>query len=255
MKMRKVDPLRLLAKKGSIFTFEDAKGITGLSADSLKKLIFRLERKGAIERLEKAKYMIIPLGAEKERYSLHEFVIGSLLVKPYSISYWSALNYYGLTEQIPNTVFIQTTSRKKRQNIDIFGVNYRIVRIKEAKMFGIRRKWIEEVPINITDREKTVIDCLDKPQLCGGILEVAKALESSDLREDRLVEYAERIGNSGVIRRLGYLTELLGMNLKLPRVDTRNYLLLDPTMPKNGKRNAKWRLIINISSSELGLDG
>ena len=52
--------------------------------------------------------MIIPLGAEKGKYTLNEFIIGSLLVTPYSVAYWSALNFYGMTEQIPNA---KTASR------------------------------------------------------------------------------------------------------------------------------------------------
>jgi predicted transcriptional regulator of viral defense system len=59
--------------------------------------------------------MIIPLGAEKGKYTLNEFIIGSLLANPYSVAYWCGLDFYGLTEQFPNTVFLQTTSRKKKR--------------------------------------------------------------------------------------------------------------------------------------------
>ena len=38
--------------------------------------------------------MIISLGAEKGKYTLNEFIIGSLLVNPYPVAYWSALNFY-----------------------------------------------------------------------------------------------------------------------------------------------------------------
>ncbi|GAJ16306.1 unnamed protein product, partial [marine sediment metagenome] len=55
---------------------------------SVQKVLYRLQQRGAIERIEKGKYLIIPLGAEKGKYTLHEFVIGSLLVEPYSIAYW-----------------------------------------------------------------------------------------------------------------------------------------------------------------------
>jgi predicted transcriptional regulator of viral defense system len=101
-----------IQNKDKTFTFEEALKISGLPRGSLKKVIYRLEQRGAIKRIEKGKYMIIPLGAENGKYTLNEFIIGSLLVNPYSVAYWSALNFYGLTEQIPNTVFLQTTSRK-----------------------------------------------------------------------------------------------------------------------------------------------
>jgi len=220
--------------------------------DSLKIALHRLEQKGEIERIEKGKYLIIPLGAEKGKYTLHEFVIGSTLIEPYSIAYWSALNYYGLTEQIPTTVFLQTTARKKNQDIKVFGVKYKIIKIKKEKMFVIRKEWIDETQINITDKEKTIIDCLDKPQYCGGIIEVVKALKNNKFDRKKLESYAQRIGNSGVIRRLGYLCEQLNIKIDLPKINVRNYLLLDPTMPEKDTKNARWRLIINLDKKIIG---
>jgi predicted transcriptional regulator of viral defense system len=250
--MRKNNLINSLAKKGNTLTFEDALKVSNLPRESLRVILLRLEKRGIIERIEKGKYLIIPLGAEKGKYTLHEFVIGSTLIESYSIAYWSALNYHGLTEQIPTTVFLQTTARKKNQDIKIFGVKYQIIKIKKEKMFGIKKEWIEETQINITDKEKTIIDCLDKPQYCGGIIEVAKALKNNKFDRKKLEEYAQRIGNSGVLRRLGYLCELLNIKIKLPKLNIRNYLLLDPTMPEKGPKSAKWRLIINLDDKMLG---
>jgi len=202
--------------------------------------------------VEKGKYLIIPLGAEKGRYTLHEFVIGSLLIKPYSVAYWSALHFYGLTEQIPITVFIQTTARKKKRETIVFGVTYRIIRFKEDKLFGVRKEWVGETQINITDKEKTIIDCLDQPRYCGGVVEVAKGLKSGGLNAKKLVDYSQRMGNSGVIRRLGYLCDLLKIDISVPPIRNRSYLFLDPTMPGEGSRNSKWRLIVNLDERIIG---
>ena len=249
----RIDILDRLSKKGATFTVEDALETCDIDRSVLWVILSRLERRGWIERIEKGKYMIIPLGAEKGRYTSHEFVIGSLLVAPYCIAYWSALHFYGLTEQIPATVFIQTTSRKKKQAMEVFGVRYKIVRVKNDKLFGIRREWIEESEVNITDKEKTIVDCLDKPQYCGGVVEVVKALRAGELHKEKIAEYATSIGNSGVVRRLGYLCDRLGLDIDLPPVKTRNYLLLDPTIPKKGSKNAKWKLVINLDCGDFGV--
>lgn len=243
----RISILEELAKKGDTFSIENVLSTTNIQKEVLWVILSRLEKKGWIERIEKGKYMIIPLGAEKGKYTLNEFVIGSLLVNPYSVAYWSALNFYGLTEQIPNTVFLQTTSRKKKQATEVFGVRYRIVKIKEEKFFGIRNEWIENTQVHITDKEKTLLDCLDKPQYCGGVIEVAKALKyGSELDKKKLVDYAQKLNNSGVIRRLGYLCDLFAIDIGIPKIKTRNYLLLDPTMSHKGQKNAKWRLIMNL---------
>jgi len=248
----RIDLIDRLSKRGDTFTVGDALKICDIDRTALWVILSRLERRGWIERIEKGKYLIIPLGAEKGGYTSHEFVIGSLLVDPYCIAYWSALNFYGLTEQIPATVFIQTTSRKKKQEIEVFGVLYRIVRVKRDKFFGVRREWLEESAINITDKEKTIVDCLDKPQYCGGVVEVVRALKDPGLDNAKLSEYATSIGNSGVVRRLGYLCERLGLDIDLPPIETRNYLLLDPTIPKKGSTSAEWKLVINLDDKMLG---
>jgi predicted transcriptional regulator of viral defense system len=231
--------------KNKTFTIEDAEKISTVNKGVLKVILSRLEKQGQIERIEKGKYMIIPLGATKGKYTLNEFVLGALLVEPCVISYWSALNYHGLTEQIPLTVFLQTTARKKKQEITIFGVTYKIIRIKKEKLFVTDKIWLEDTPVLITNKEKTIIDCLDKPHYSGGIIETAKALRTKQYDTKKLIDYAQKINNTGVIRRLGYLCDTLDIPLSPPQINTRNYLLLDPTLPKTTTKNAKWRLIIN----------
>ncbi len=246
----RINLLDELSKKKA-FTIKDAEQLSHTGKGVLKVILSRLEKNGWIERIEKGKYIVIPLGAEKGKYTLHEFILGAYLVDPCIISYWSTLNYYGFTEQIPRTVFIQTTSRKKNQEVTIFGVPYKIIRIKEEKIFGIEKVWFEEIQISLTNKEKTIIDCLDKPQYAGGIIEVAKGLKTEDYDKDILIEYAKKIQNSGVIRRLGYICESLQIPINLPEIKTRNYLKLDPVLPKTKKLDSKWHLIINEEIGDL----
>lgn len=239
-----------MARK-QVFTIDEAEKVFDVERGSLRVILSRMEDDGLVERLERGKYLVIPLSARKGGYTLNEFVIGSELVEPYAISYWSALNYHGLTEQIPNTVFVQTTSRKKKRDLNVFGVRYLIIKISESKFFGVEKVWIDNVSINITDKEKTIVDCLDRPEYCGGVIEVAKALNNEVYDYDRLSRYAANMKNSGVIRRLGFLCDYLGAPIVLPAIKSRNYLYLDPTMPKKGVTDRKWRLKVNISLGEL----
>lgn len=246
----RINLLDELSKK-KVFTIKDAEQLSHTNKGVLKVILSRLEKKGWIERIEKGKYMVIPLGAKKGKYTLHEFILGSMLVNPCIISYWSALNYYGFTEQIPLTVFIQTTSRKKHQEIKIFGIPYKIIKLKKEKIFGLEKAWFEDTQITLTNREKTIIDCLDKPQYAGGIIEVAKALRTKNYDANKLIKYAQRIQNTGVIRRLGYLCDFLQIPIDLPKIKTRNYLKLDTTLPETNNINSKWNLIINEDIGDL----
>jgi len=240
-----IEILKSIARNGQVFTLEQLHRQTEIPKSVLSVMLSRWEDRGFVERIERGKYLIIPLESEKGKYTLHEFVIASHLVRPSAIAYWSALHYHGLTEQIPITVFVQTTARKKKNQIEVFGVDYRIVRVKPEKFFGFKKEWIEEISVTVTDREKTVIDCLDRPEYAGGIVEVAKALESASLDRETLGRYAQQLGNNAVVRRLGYLSEQMGIPLDLPLPTSRRYLLLDPTMPHQGENDPRWRLVIN----------
>ncbi len=242
-------PVQLARKR--IFTVDDAEEAFDVARGSLRVILSRLEDGGWIERLERGKYMVVPLSARKGEYTLNEFVIGSWLVEPYAVSYWSALSHHGLTEQIPGTVFLQTTSRKGRRELQVLGVRYRIVKVVERKFFGVEGEWIDGVSVNVTDKEKTIVDCLDHPEYCGGVVEAAKALRNGTFNVEALSEYAGRISNSGVARRLGYLCGFLGIQVDLPEIDIRNYLYLDPTMPRGGERDSRWGLILNVGLGEL----
>ena len=173
------------------------------------------------------------------------------LASPAVIAYWSALNHHGMTEQLPRTVFVATDHPVRRQPGDVLGVTYKIVSLKPSKIFGVMKDWINEIPFSVTDREKTIIDGLDLPQYVGGVSEMAKALIGSwkVLDEKKLIKYAAQIGNSAAAKRLGFMMETLGLGdievlrTTIPRAP--GFSPLDPTMPKCGKYNRRWGLLVN----------
>ena len=73
---------------------------------------------------------------------------------------------------------------------------------------------------------------------CGDDIE-----ENYDIK--KLESYSKKINNTGVIRRLGYLCDVLQIPIELPKIKTKNYLSLDQIFPKKGETNSKWRLYIN----------
>jgi predicted transcriptional regulator of viral defense system len=247
---------RFLAKIAGrpAFTIKDARGVLAHArADSAQKFLERLQQKGWIKRLKRGRFAVIPLSSGENRTpQLHEFVVAMELVSPAAIAYWSALNHHGMTEQLPRTVFIATNHPVRRPPKQVLGVNYKIVSLKSAKFFGVAKDWIDEQPFQVTDKEKTIIDGLDLPQYVGGVDEIAKALAGnwSSLNEARLRNYAAKIGNSAVTKRLGFLMETLGLGdpeaLRKAVPIAPGFSSLDPTLPKRGKHNRRWGLLINV---------
>ncbi|MBI5871655.1 hypothetical protein HZB88_01065 [archaeon] len=200
--------------------------------------------------MSRGKYLIIPLEAGvKSEFTEHEFIIASKLIESYYISYWSALNYYGFTEQVSKTVFVATTKRKKEMSL--LGLKIKFVTIKKNKFFGFREILINNRPVNIAEKEKVIVDCLDLPRNCGGIIEIIKSIDSAreELDSKKLEEYAKRMKNQAIINRLGYILELLDIETKLK--PSKHYVFLDPLLKKKISYNTKWKIIENIPKMDL----
>ena len=254
------DLLTEMTRQGKrIFTFKDAVRAYGSSGQSLRELLSTLVKRGWLQRVEKGKYLILPFEAGREReWTEHEFIIASYLIEPYYIGFRSALNYYGYTEQISRTVFIASTRRKLKSSLEISGVTYRFVTMSERKFFGAKQISINGYQVNISEPEKTIVDCLDQLRYCGGISEVAKALwyGRDELDFVKVAEYSRRNGNRAASQRLGYLIEILGFKADkaigiLLQGISRRYAYLDSLSEPKGKYIDRWKVIVNISDDEL----
>ena len=265
------DNIRTLGKAGSdllteisrqgkrIFTYENAVNAYGSSNRRLWELLSTLVKRGWLQRIEKGKYLIMPFEAGREReWTEHEFIIASSLIEPNYIGFRSALNYYGYTEQISRTVYVASPRRKSKSSWEISGVNYRLVNMPARKFFGFKQIPIDGYKINISEPEKTIVDCLDQVRYCGGIPDIVKALwyGRDELDFTKMAEYSRRTGNRAASQRLGYMIEMLGFiadkaveNL-LQNISTR-YAPLDTLSEPKGKYIKRWKVIVNLPDSDL----
>jgi predicted transcriptional regulator of viral defense system len=234
-----------------IFSTEDARAVTEGDA---KKMMSSLIKKKWVLPLRRGLYAIVPLdvgvkGADS--FILHNFVIASHLVEPYYIAYWSALNHHGLSEQIPRTTFIATT--KPKMPLTILDSDYYFVAIEKRKFFGSQEIEIEDWKVSISTPEKTIADCLDHPEHSGGIDEVAKAIyfNHKDFDLAKVYEFAKRMENLTILKRLGYILEIANLldttkDVFAHFTPTKGYPALDPISPRKGRHNSKWGLLVNF---------
>lgn len=241
----------------NIFTIEDVRAIIGAAA---KKVVYNLKKKKWILPLKRGLYVIVPLdigvrGADS--FVMHNFVIGSKLVEPYYISYWSALNYYGFSDQIPSATFVATTMAMK--NVEILDSNYIFIQLSKKKFFGAVEIELDNEKINISDKNKTIADCLDHPEYCGGIDEIARSLYFSinEIDLEEVKQIALKMGNLTILKRLGYILDASGILKDYEDIFdsvelSKGYSLLDPLLPVSGSHNQRWGLLINTKIKPEG---
>ncbi len=247
--------LSSLAESGhNIFTLNDVVSTLDTTYENAKVIVNRLVKKAWLIRLARGKYLIVPLEAGvRSLWSEHGFVIASHLVDPYYIGYGSALNYHGLTEYVPPAVFVVTSKRSKSRTI--LSTRFRFITVTESKMFGAEEAVISGRKVKVSDVEKTLADCLDHPEYCGGLDEIAKSIyfEHKTVDMKKVIGNAEKMGNRTIIKRLGYLLELFGYDEYGPFFEgirlSEGYSKLDPRLLKRGKINERWKLFVNAEIS------
>lgn len=230
-----------------IFVMEDLLKENNMSPKEIEIALRNLIKSNLIKIIERGKYC-------KHNFR-DENVIGNFLVKDGGIGYWSAMNYHGLTEQIPNVIFVQTSQKKKDKSI--FGVKYKFIQVKKTKLIGYKTEGYGNYQFRISDVEKTIVDCFDLPQHSGGYPEIIKAFARADMSARKMVAYCKAIDNIAVVKRLAYLTELLeksNMNYFIEyalSVRNNKYNLFDYNGNANGKSIRRWRLVLNMEPNEI----
>ena len=245
---------RMAAESRTIFSTAEAEAFWE-GGTPLPLFLHRLVTKGWLKRLQHGVYLLVPLEAGVERaWSESPLVIAPYLVKPAAVAYWSALHYWQFTEQLPRLTFVQSTRRKRP--VEILGLRFRFVTVRAAHYFGVAQRSWHGQTISLTDPEKTLLDCADRPDLSGGLAQLAQALPAATgLDWPKLDAYLERWGGGAVVKRLGYLVEHL--HLPMPhreqRLDrwqqllTRGIAALEPGAGAAGPIVTRWRLRLNVA--------
>lgn len=147
------------------FSKNDLEQITGSEA-AAKWLCREYQKKGYIERVKRDLYVAISL--ENQQPIANRYVIASHISNDAAVSYHSAFEFYGYSNQ----VFYETqvTSESRFRDFEYDGVTYR--RIAPRITGGIT----EINGTRVTTLERTVIDSVNLFEKIGGLEELLRCL-------------------------------------------------------------------------------
>ena len=98
---------------------------------------------------------------------VNEFLIATTINYPSYLSFWTALNYYGFSDQTPNKIFLATTKYTKEIN------GFKYITVSKNRFFG----YTKIGDLVIAEKEKAIIDSLLFPKYSGGIKEIKRSLK------------------------------------------------------------------------------
>jgi predicted transcriptional regulator of viral defense system len=237
--------------------------LLGVSPKAADNVIESLRRKGWLERASWGKYLVIP--SDEGPDALGEtnlLALASRIADPYYIGYGSAAGHYGLTTQHRRLIVVVTPRRVRERQVGEGRV--RIVNPKPGKFFGFAPVDVFGYKIMMSDREKTAIDCIDRPALAGGVGEAASILATASRRFDWLkaADYLERLDSTALVRRFGWLVDHVKADmpadvrerlLRLAAGGPRTWMGPNPARKVQGVigYDKSWRLFVNVSREEL----
>jgi predicted transcriptional regulator of viral defense system len=237
--------------------------LLGAKAKAADKVIDSLRRKGWLERASWGKYLVIPPDEGPDAVGeTNLLALASRITDNYYIGYGSAAAHYGLTTQHRRAIIIVTPAHLRGRQVGEGRV--RIVNPKPQKFFGFGPVDILGYKVLMSDREKTAIDCIDRPALAGGVGEAVAILATASRRLDwpRAIDYLERINSTALVRRFGWVTDhakadmLADIRERLLRLAARGPQTWMGPNPARKVRGAigydkTWRLFVNVPRDEL----
>lgn len=223
--------LNYLASK-PVFGTSAVKKMRGGNARYASLVLARLSKSGSIKKITKNRYTLLD----------DIYLISTNLYAPSYLSFWSAAQYLGYTEQMVNRVQIAVTSRRKELRFE--GYQVKFVPLSPKYFFGFKKIPTEKGFLFIAEDEKLLIDALLRPEEMGNFDEIIKIVERGNFNEKTLISYLTRIPNRSLRKRAGYLLEKyrhLDLSSAVKALD-RNYIRLNPFLKNTTTVNRKWRV-------------
>ncbi|MEO8665749.1 MAG: transcriptional regulator [Ignavibacteria bacterium] len=246
-------------KNQSFFNIEDVQKILADTQNqSIRKLVSDMTKRGLIMRIKDGLYSIVPY-ENNNNYFPNWHIAAEKLSYPekYYIGFYSALEIHGLVTQPSLTEYIVSNKQFIPKKQLIKNIKFEFVKYNETHFFGFEKTWINNFEkVCCSDLEKTIIDCLYKPKYASGITEIIKSIDKGKdkIDVDKMMSYLEKFKADVVIKRIGYIMEnfeSFGTIVKrFENKISKSLSYLDPSYPKNGEYNNKWKIIDNVGVDE-----
>lgn len=243
---------QLVRAAADVISVGEAATVLELDRAGAAKTLARWTHQGWLRRVGPGSYVAVTLDALENAFVLSDpWVLVPALYAPAYVGGRTAAEHWDLTEQVFNDVVVMTARAVREKSQTRHGTTFTLKHIAAAKLFGTKPVWRGQSKTAVSDVHRTIVDMLDDPAIGGGMQNVSDCLSAYLRRADRddvlLLDYADRLANGAVFKRLGFLAELdaNGAALAAPCVQrlTKGNAKLDPSLPCP-RLVTRWRLWI-----------
>lgn len=186
----------------NLFSIEDAQKEIPCEP-TLFATLKSLVKSGRIVKLKGGLYALVnPLTGDM---FANRFEIATALHKGSFVAFHSALEFYGLGNQMYSEVHVFTTTQYRPDFID--GLEYVYFETKYTEGISVVE---QNSAVRVTELERTVVDCLNRTDVAGGLEEVYTALSAiSYCNEEKLLKHLEAYDKTILYKKAGFFFSLL----------------------------------------------
>jgi predicted transcriptional regulator of viral defense system len=243
-------------------TLEGIRRRAKISPGFARKLAAGMVRKGWLQRVGRGRYLLNPVRHGPDAIpDTDPLRLGSRLAAPYFFGFATAAELRGLLPQASRTYYIVTTRRVSVRWVH--AARFHRVIVRPERFFGYGPLTRRGESVQVSDPERTVLDCLQRPEFAGGLGGVVKVLESAgrELEWSRLDRYLRRFGSRSLGLRLGYLLDAPGSTARPPAgwLDRLRPEPHEPYVPlgaprefgHRGVHDRRWHIVRNVAEGLL----
>jgi predicted transcriptional regulator of viral defense system len=219
------------------------------------------QKQGHILHIRRGLYYSMSKGIDSINYLIDPFLVASKMAEDAVLAYRTALDLHGKLHTVPNE-FIYLSKKRVMAPFVFQDVTYKavsiptILRASNNETFGVQSINRLGQEVLVTSLERTLVDTLDRPYLCGSWEEIWLSLESIEYFDlDQVFAYALLLGNATTIAKLGFFLESHQKGLMITEDYLEKLRKHSPLKPHYLERNskqpqkmiAKWNLIVPLS--------
>ncbi len=208
--------IQLMANTKSIIQIDDAVHILNLPRNKAQWLLWSYYKSGWLKKVKSGTYIPVPQTAKTPDEAIESpLLIATHLFGDGYVGGWTAAHHWDLTDQLFSKTWFFSSQRVTSKEVELENQHFILTHIPESVLFGLKTIWENNHKIIISDPHRTIIDFAHRIDLFGlnAFLDVLKAYWHSEHKKTEiLLDYAQKIGNRTVYKRLGFGLEYLGLD-------------------------------------------
>lgn len=177
-----------------------------------KALLTYYRNRGRIISLRRGLYAVVPAGSDPATYPVDPFLIAAKLTDDAVLSYHTALEFYGKAYSAYQTYTYTSLTKSApfhfKSNRFLQVPVPKPLRGKGDPMVGVTIHKRAGIDVRVTTFERTLVDCLDRPERTGSWEEIWRSLESIEFFDlDSVIAYIKLLDNATTASKTGYFLE------------------------------------------------